>query len=230
MATAIELTTTTTTTTTPHDVAAPSSERTTSTAPSAFAPYRVSSEEFLRMIEAEVFNTGHGLFLWDGVIQENMGKSLHHSLGFGRINRLLTRTIPDGWTLWPESPISVSEFQTPLPDFMIVRGDFEDYARAARRPTPSDLGLAIEVAHSSVRIDTGAKLQAYARALIPAYWVVNLVARNVMACGEPRVEGEVGIYGVVKTYHIGESVPLALDGRAVAEIAVLDLLDPELEA
>ena len=49
----------------------------------------------------------------------------------------------------------------------------------------ADVGLLIELADTSLKIDTGTKLKAYAKSGIPAYWVVNLREDMVYAHSDP---------------------------------------------
>ncbi len=205
----------------------PEKERAT---PVADRPYRISSDEFFQMIEAEIFPPERRVYLWDGRIYEAMAKTVPHSATFANILAVFARTIPPDWSLWPENPITIAEDRAPLPDVVRVRDTPNDYARRGRHPVPADVGLVVEIAKSSVRTDTGAKLEAYARAMVPAYWVVNLITRRVMACSEPRVEDALGIYGQVTTYGPDEAVPLILDGREFARLPVADLLAPEPDA
>lgn len=199
-------------------------------APGGDVPYRVTSDEFFRMIEAEVFDRDRRVYLWDGRIYEAMAKMVPHAVTFAKVVGVFYQSLPHGWCTWLENPIAIAEDRAPLPDVVIVRGEPNDYALRGRHPEPADVGLVVEIAVTSVRIDTGAKLEAYARALLPGYWVVNLITRRIMVCSEPRVEDGLGIYGQVTTYGPGESVPLVLDGREIIRIPVEDLLAPEPKA
>ena len=212
-----------------QNVAAPPQVGAVAGAPAADVPYLLSSDEFFRMIEAEIFDPDRRIYLWDGRIYEAMAKTVPHSVSTVNVLVAVMRVLPAGWSPWPENPIAIAEDRAPLPDFTVVRGSANDYGRQGRHPDASDVGLIVEVAKSSVRIDTGAKLEAYAKALVPTYWVVNLVVRKVVVCTEPRVEGGVENYGSVKAYDEGESFPLTLDGREVAQIHVNDLLDAKPE-
>ena len=45
-----------------------------------------------------------------------------------------------------ENPILVNDFSAPLPDFALIRGTANDYARRGSVPNPGEIGLVVEVA------------------------------------------------------------------------------------
>jgi Uma2 family endonuclease len=195
--------------------------------PATDVPCRLTVEEFYQMIDSGVFAPERRVYLWDGRIYEAMAKTIPHAVSIGKVLKCFYRILPAGWEVWAENPITVAGDKAPLPDVAIIRGSLDEYSRGNRRPGPADFGLVVEIAKSSVRTDTGSKLEAYARAGLQAYWVINLVTRHVMACSAPRVEDGVGIYGSVTTHAPDEAIPLVLDGREIARVPVRDLLDPE---
>jgi Uma2 family endonuclease len=203
----------------------PATERVAATP--AGVPYRISADEFYRMIDADVFAPDRRAYLWDGEIYEVRAKTVPHAVSFAKIEVTLVPRIPAGWCPWPENPITISGDRVPLPDFVIVRGTPDAYSRDNRRPAAAEAGLMIEIAPSGVRSDSTFKLEAYARAGVPAYWVVNLMARQVMLCMEPRSEAGIGIYGSIKAHGMGDAVPFILDGREVGRIPVGDMIGEE---
>ena len=113
----------------------------------------------------------------------------------------------------------------PLPDFAVIRsGDLVGRAAPDRYPEPRDVGLLIEVAVTSLRANLTKSLEEYARALIPAYWVIDVVGRCILVHTEPRVVEGRGEYARVETYEPGQAVPLVLDGQEVARIPFDELL------
>ena len=71
-------------------------------------------------------------------------------------------------------------------------------------------------------------LEGYARALLPVYWVVNLEGRRVEVYSHPEIREPRAVYAAVQTYRPGEDVPLVLDGREVARVAVSTILPPDV--
>jgi hypothetical protein len=80
------------------------------------------------------------------------------------------------------------------------------------------------VAVTSLRADLTTALEHYARAGIPAYWVVDVAGRRVLVHTEPRVVDGRGEYGRIETYSCGQALPLTLDGQEVARIPFDELL------
>ena len=118
-----------------------------------------------------------------------------------------------------ESTIVLDPANAPLPDFAVVRsGDLLGRAAPERYPGPRDVGLLIEVAVTSLHDDLTTTLEQYARALIRAYWVVDIPGRRILVHTEPRVVDGKGEYARVETFRPGQSLPLVLDGQEVALI------------
>ncbi len=91
-----------------------------------------------------------------------------------------------------------SQNSSPEPDLVWVRR--RSYAR--HHPEPADVHLLIEVAESSLAEDRGEKLELYATAGIPEYWIANLVDFTVEVHREPSGHS----YANVRTFGAGESV------------------------
>ena len=182
--------------------------------------FRFAAADFLQMVERDVFPDSARLELWDGLIFEQMAKGQAHSVAAILVGQALWRVMPQEWCLSPESPVDLGPDKIPLPDFVVLRGAARDYLH--RVPTPRDAGLIVELADSSLRFDTTEKLAAYARAGVPTYWVVNLVANVVQVYDNPVVAE--GRYASEQTFGPGSLIPLTLEGVAVGPIAASDVL------
>ena len=184
------------------------------------SPYLISTDEFYRMLESEIFPEEARIGLWNGWIYEKMSKTQAHAVASILATTTLTQVLPPGWCLSGENPFTVSQNKAPLPDMIVLRGTGKDYIK--RRPEAADVGLVVEFSHSSLKIDTGSKLEAYARAGVTAYWVLNL-KDNVIQVYENPVPAE-GRYASMRIAGRDDSIPFTLDGTLVATIAALDLL------
>jgi Uma2 family endonuclease len=185
-------------------------------------PYRLTADDFERMIETGIIPDDRRVGLWEGRLYESMAKKMPHAISSSKLVMALVRLVPDGWFLWAENPITISFDKVPLPDLAIVRGKPDDYK--GRRPGGGDVALVIEVADTSLRKDTGPMLESYARAGIPVYWVVNLAARLVQVYQGPKILHGLGQYTQSESLGPGQVVPLVIDGRDVGRISVDDIL------
>jgi Uma2 family endonuclease len=80
--------------------------------------------------------------------------------------------------LQTQQPVSLPPTNEPEPDAAIVRGEIDDYLD--RPPGAADVSCVIEVSDSSLALDLGPKLTAYASAGIPQYVVVDLANNRVL--------------------------------------------------
>jgi Uma2 family endonuclease len=188
-------------------------------------PYDLTIDLFSRMIESGLIPQDRRVFLRDGRLYEKMAKTKAHGYVGAAVTRAVDRRLPDGWSLWPESTVVLNPTNAPLPDFAVIRGGNPlDFAAPERYPEAGDVGLLIEVAVTSLRADLTTALEHYARAGIPAYWVVDVLGRRILVHTEPRVVDGKGQYARVETYRPGQSLPLVLDGQEVALIPFDELL------
>jgi Uma2 family endonuclease len=196
-----------------------------SQAPAADVPYDLTIDTLSRMVELGLIPRDRRVFLSNGRLYEKMAKTKAHGSIGAAVTRAVDRRLPDGWSLWPESTIVLNPTNAPLPDFAVVRsGDLLGRCAPERYPGPADVGLLIEVAVTSLHDDLTTGLEQYARALIPVYWVVDVLGRRILVHTEPRVVDDRGEYARVETYRPGQSLPLVLDGQEVARIPFDELL------
>jgi Uma2 family endonuclease len=156
----------------------------------------------------------------DGWIIEKMTYNPPHNAAMTRTTRRLSRLLPDQWLLLVGGAITLRSSE-PEPDFAIVDGPDERYSQ--RKPLARDVRLLVEVADSTLLYDRRWKLQMYAQARIPEYWIINLVENSIEVYTEPR-GGRAATYRKKDVYVAGQSVPLILAGQHIADIPVRDLL------
>ena len=85
------------------------------------------------------------------------------------------------------------------------------------RPLPKDVLLVIEVAYSSIDYDLGEKLDLYARAGVPEYWIVDVANQTVEVFRSPSKKG----YRDTKTYAAGQTISPQAFPTAKLEVATL---------
>jgi Uma2 family endonuclease len=114
------------------------------------------------------------------VVREPQGSS--HAAITEHIGRVLAAAFGEGWHARRHSPLALGEHSEPEPDVAVVAGRPLDYVAAH----PSTAALVVEVADSSLRLDRRFKAAVYARAGVPEYWIVNLVARTLEVYRDPQ--------------------------------------------
>ncbi|MDR3638479.1 MAG: Uma2 family endonuclease [Isosphaeraceae bacterium] len=185
---------------------------------SAFHPHRISVDRYHRMIASGCIAENEPIFLWKGQLVEKMTKGHRHSNSSAALVVVLPPLVSVGWHLRPEQSTVLGDDTEPEPDFMIVRGAVRDYQ--GRIPTARDIALIIEVADSSLAVDSGEVLEKYAQEGIPVYWIVNIPQQRIEMFSHPQG----GRYTEHRPYGPGEAIPVVLDGHEVGRIAVSEVL------
>ncbi len=183
--------------------------------PTAPVLYHMTVDEYERI--GEMLNDPR-VELIDGHLVKKMPKNPEHSWATKQVLKALESRLPRGWISRKEEPIRIPAYDEPEPDVSILRGSDDDYMH--RKPGPAEVALLLEVSESTLSIDRGEKLRAYARAAIPIYWIVNLVNRQVEVYTGPGVDD----YATRQDFLPGQQVPLVIDGQQLGQIAVDDVL------
>lgn len=181
--------------------------------------YRFSVRQYQEMVQTGVLGPDDHVELLEGWIIEKMGRTPPHDGTINLINALLLPLLPKEFVLRVQSSFLLAR-SVPEPDFAIVRGPGTIYMK--RHPEAADAALLIEVADSSRLADRKEKGRLYADAHIPEFWLINLVEEQVEVYTEPRAGKSPG-YRQRKDYKKGERVPMVLDGRVIACLAVDEL-------
>ena len=180
--------------------------------------YRLSTEQYNRLVELGVVPEGTRVELLDGELIEMPAQGNRHLSCLRRLIGLVQQTgIPPG-TLLVQMPLQIAWDAEPEPDLVVLRPPASQYD--VRPPAADDVLLLIEVADSSRDYDRDRKVPRYAAAGIPEVWLVDLPDGVVRVYREP----DGGAYRVVQVLRRGDIArPLALPG---AEIAVDHILAP----
>jgi Uma2 family endonuclease len=192
---------------------------------SGIRPYPITVEVYERIVASGVFGDKSSIFLWKGQLVEQIpdtSKGRPHVYAVNKLGRLLSGLVPGDRFVEQDQPMEVGDDSSPEPDLKVVRGRGEDYLD--RTPTSRDVPLVIEVSASNLEDDSGEMFLAYAEAVIPVYWIVNLPRRRVEVYTEPTGPNRAPSYGASRHYGPDDEVPVILDGREVGKIAVRDVL------
>ena len=160
---------------------------------------RFTVDEYLAMGEAGVLDEDDRVELIDGEILVMAPIGDDHEATTDWLTWLCVQAFGERAMVRVQGSIRLNNMSAPQPDIAILR----------RRPLtdsrpyyPQDIFLVIEVANTSLRYDSGAKLARYAQAGIVEVWVVNLRDGVVTVyTGQSGSE-----YTNVRTYLSGESI------------------------
>jgi hypothetical protein len=195
------------------------------TAPATDIPdlpiWRLTVEQYHQMLEVGILRDGEKVELLEGWLVPKMTKKPPAVTSLSLLNDLIREILPAGWCVRIQDPVTTGDSE-PEPDLAIARGTPRDYAK--RHPAPTDVGLVIEVAHTTLREDRGIMQRMYARAKIVEYWIVNLVENCVEVYTEPTGPARKPQYKGRQEYRAGQSVPVRLDGKVVGEVPVSEVL------
>ncbi len=182
---------------------------------------RVTIAEYHQMIKDGVFVDGDPVELLEGYLVQKMSHNTPHGLAVQKLTKRLVRLAPPGWEPRCQLPITLPDSE-PEPDGVLVRGDEPTFA--AHHPLPTEIGLVIEIADSSLQSDRRDKGRIYARAGIPVYWVINVADRQIEVYSDPDTAADPPAYRIRTDYRPGDQLPITLDGNQVGTIAVNELL------
>ena len=119
-----------------------------------------------------------------------------------------------------KSAITTSD-SVPEPDISVVVANEKEYFK--RHPKASETALAIEVSDVTLNIDRIVKRRVYARAKIPAFWLVNLPNFRLEVFTLPK-GGKSADYRRCETFKAGDRVPLPIDGAKRKTLLVSEIL------
>jgi len=183
--------------------------------------YRLDVRQYEEMTRLGILTESDKVELLEGLIVAKMTKHGPHIVATGLLQDALTSQLPRGWHVSMQDPIATIDSE-PEPDAKIVRGRRRDYV--ARHPTAGDVPVVIEVADTSLSHDRTVKKRIYARGNIQTYWIVNLNDRRVEVHEDPTGARDAPDYRKITVFAENQTIPVVLDGREVARIAVNDLL------
>jgi Uma2 family endonuclease len=180
------------------------------------APRPFTVVEYYRMADLGILGPEERLELLDGrlIVMPPIGPP--HAYDVMRLTALFSASVGDLALVSVQLPIHLSEISEPQPDLMLLVPPMERYQRV--HPRPSDVLLLVEIAVTSLAYDQAQKLQAYARAGVYEYWIVDLVHQQVEVHTGPQGEAYHGNQIARRGEHI---TPRAFSDLAISVDALL---------
>jgi Uma2 family endonuclease len=183
--------------------------------------FRLSVDDYQEMGDRGILTPDDRVELLDGYLVVKPMQNSPHATAVTRLTKWMARKTPPGWEPRSQLPVTLS-VSVPEPDGVFARGDDTTYAK--RHPLPAEIGLVVEVSDSTLAIDRDAKALIYARDGLPVYWIVNVVDLQVEVLTDP--DTATGQYLITTIFKPGDTLSVVLDGVAVGDVAVDDLLPP----
>ena len=173
---------------------------------------RFTVEEYRRLGESGILTEDDRVELLEGWIVPKMVHNPPHDNAVELVDEALRAQLPGGWTVRVQSAIHTADSE-PEPDVAVVSGSAR--ARKDRHPTPDEVALVVEVADASIERDRGSKARLYARAGVRAYWIVNLVDRQVEVHGDPTGPASEPAYRQRTVHRPGERISVRIGETVV---------------
>lgn len=152
--------------------------------PTVLSRRRFDVDEYHRMARAGVLTEDDRVELLDGEIVEMGALGSRHISCVARLHRAFVEALGDRAFVTSQGAVRLGRYSEPHPDVAVLRPRADDYA--GNIAGPEDTLLLVEVADTSLTYDRDVKLPLYAAAGIREVWIVDLTARVVQVCREPR--------------------------------------------
>lgn len=147
-------------------------------------PRRFTVDEYLQMTESGILTEDDAVELIHGQIVEMSPENTPHRATIIKVTRVLVESLDaDTYAVQTQSTLPLDDRNAPEPDLAVLRGTPDDLMQGE---LPA--ALVIEVADTSLERDRTVKQRLYAQAGIPAYWIVNLAAREIEVFTDPQGE------------------------------------------
>jgi len=182
---------------------------------------RFTVPEYHRLIDLGILTEDDDLELLDGHLVRKMSRNPDRDTGIDLFREVVGRLLPADRMLRCQEAVSLSGSE-PEPDFAVVHGGPRSFR--LRHPLPADIDFVVEVSNTTLDTDRADKSVLYGHAGIVEYWIVNVADRQIEVFTQPTGPTPQPGYAVRTVYLPGQTVPLPLDGRRLANLPVDDLL------
>lgn len=140
--------------------------------PGVVQRHRLTVAEYHRMADTGVLAPDARVELIEGEIIDMAPMKSRHAAAINRLLSAFKAVADDVAIATCQTPLRLSEWSEPGPDFMLLKPRADRYRDAM--PTPADVLLLIEVADTSLAYDRGVKVPLYAQHGVVEVWIIDL--------------------------------------------------------
>ena len=174
------------------------------------APHRrFTVDEFEQMGAAGIIGPDERVELIAGEIYVMSPVGRFHEVLRAYLAHHWTKRAPDAVLVMPEMQLRLSDYHQPVVDIGVL--PFAILPPDARGP---DMLLVVEIADSSLKMDTTIKAAAYAAGGVREYWVINARTRSTLIHRDPTADGYTSITeqapGAKLTPHLAPELTIRL--------------------
>jgi Uma2 family endonuclease len=144
---------------------------------------RFGVDQFIRMAEVGILPPDPRVELVDGEVMRMPPIGSRHAFVVDSLAHEFRSKVSDEAWVSAQNPLRLSPYDLVLPDVMLLRPMGTQYRH--RLPQGGDVLLVVEIAETTLAYDSTWKLQLYARAALPEYWLIDLSGRCAVVCREP---------------------------------------------
>jgi Uma2 family endonuclease len=144
-------------------------------------PHRFTIEEYRKLGETGLFEDMKTMLIQGELFTMGMPKP-PHDFALSATYEFLRAICPAGHHVRNQLGFDIGTNNDPGPDLAVVPGAIRDYATI----TPTTAVLIVEVAHTTLFMDTTTKAELYATAGVPEYWVIDLEHRQLIVFRDPQ--------------------------------------------
>jgi Uma2 family endonuclease len=168
------------------------------------------------MVDAGILSEDDRVELIHGEILTMSPIGPPHNGSVIRANNALFRIVGDRALVAAQGAIRLSDYDEPQPDILLLRPRDDCYSSG--HPAAADIFLIVEMADSSLDYNQSVKLELYAAAGVPEYWIADIPADCIRTFRDP----EGGVYRTTGQIRRGEAcTPRLLEGCPIPASALL---------
>lgn len=139
-------------------------------------------KDYYTMAEVGILTSDMKVELINGdIVTMSPSKSIHSGM-INHLSRLFYNNQIEECII-VQNPIRINNHSEPEPDIVIAKYKEDSYQ--SKHPEPDDIYLILEVSDSTLEKDRTTKVDLYAKAGIPCYWIINLIDKQIEVFSNP---------------------------------------------